>query len=107
ALPHAAPRAADAPGVLGTRQALRDARGHPPPGAVAPRAASCIRNAPAEPWRRPARRAIAARSCRHHDDDDLHARRARAAEAPARAAPSARLAMIDSIANRAAFIPAG
>ena len=60
--------------------------------AVAARAAPRVRHAPPQPRRRPARRAAPARPRRHHDDDDLHARRARAPEAAARAAPSARLA---------------
>ena len=46
--------------------------------------APCLRHPPAEPRRRPARGADAARPCRHLDHDDLHPRRARAAEAAAR-----------------------
>ena len=61
--------------------------------ALAAHAAPCLRDPPAEPRRRPARGADAARPRRHLDDDDLHPRRARAAEAAARAAPSARLNM--------------
>ena len=60
-------------------------------GTVAAHAAPRVRHAPAQPWRRPARRADAARPQRPVDDADLHARRARAPERPALAAPSARL----------------
>ena len=54
-------------------------------GAVAAHAASRLRHAPAESWRRPARRADAARSQRPVDDADLHARGPRAHERAARA----------------------
>ena len=63
-------------------------------GPVAAHAAPRLRDPPAEPRRRPARRADAARPQRPVDDADLHARGARAHERAARAAPSARL--IDS-----------
>ena len=48
--------------------------------AVAAHAAPRLRHAPAQPRRRPARGADAARPCRHLDHHDLHPRRARAAE---------------------------
>ena len=69
-------------------------------GPVAAHAAPCLRDAPAQPRRRPARRADAARPQRPVDDADLHARRARASEGAARGAPSARL-----IARRRATDP--
>jgi hypothetical protein len=80
-----------APGVLAPGQALRCGGGHRgealSPHVLRPR----LRDAPAQPRRRFARGPAAARPRRHHDDDDLHARRARAPEATALAAPSARL----------------
>ena len=60
-------------------------------GALAAHAAARLRHAPAQPRRRPARGADAARAQRPVDHADLHARGARAHERAARAAPSARL----------------
>ena len=45
---------------------------------LSPHAAPCLRDAPAQPRRRPARGTDAARPRRHLDDPDLHPRRARA-----------------------------
>ena len=69
-------------------------RGHSGGNAVAACAAARVRDASAEPRRRPSRRAAAARPRGHHDHDDLYARRARAAEAAACAASSARVERI-------------
>src|SRR5262249_28673671 len=59
--------------------------------AVAARAAPRLRDASPQSRRRSARRPAAARPRGHHHDDDLHSRRARTAEAAARAASPARL----------------
>ena len=72
-------------------QAPRAAGGNSRRAPVAARAAARLRDAPHQPRRGSSRRPAAARPRRHHDDDHLHARRARAAEGAARAAPSARL----------------
>ena len=66
-------------------------RGRHHGAAVAAHAAPRLRHPPAEPRRRPARGADAARPRRHLDHHDLHPRGARAAEAAARAASPARL----------------
>src|SRR5262245_22381682 len=80
----------DPAGVLASHQALRRAR-RSREGALAAHAAPRVRDAPPQPWRRPARRAAAARARRYHDHADLHARRARAPESAAREASPARL----------------
>ena len=67
------------------------ARAHSRQDALAARAAPRLRHASHQPRRRPARGADAARPRRHLDDADLHARGARAPEAAARQAPSARM----------------
>src|SRR6185369_7841333 len=95
ALRHFARRAHDAPGVLGAHQAPRESRGRAPSD-LAAHAAACVRHAPHQPRRGPARRAAAAGTRRHLHHADLHARGARAPEGPAPQAPSAR--MID-VAN--------
>ena len=55
-------------------------RRHRPGKTLAARAAPRLRHPPAQPRRRPARRATAARPCRHLDDADLHSRRPRTPE---------------------------
>ena len=81
----------DAAGVLDADQALRGQGRHPRGKPLAARAAARVRHPPPQPRRGSARGAIAPRACRYHHDDDLHARRARAPEAAARAASPARL----------------
>src|SRR6185437_1554749 len=102
---HGAPRADDAPGVLAIDQAACRQRRHRAHRAVAAYAAPRVRDAPFEPWRRPSRRATAARTLGHHDDDDLHPRGARAAEAAASPAPSARLIASESPASPTTLRP--
>ena len=80
----ARPRGDDAADVLAAGEEAR-APGRHRGAAVAAHAAPCLRDAPAEPRRRPARGAAAARPRRHLDHADLHPRRARAAEGAARA----------------------
>ena len=77
----------DPAGVLAPHQAPRRARGARE-AFLAARAPPRLRDASAEPRRRPARRAAAARSLRYLDHADLHPRRARTAEVSAREAPS-------------------
>ena len=67
------------------------AAGHRPAADQPARAAPQLRHAPAQPRRRPARAADAARPQLAVDHADLHAGRARAAEAAAREAPPARV----------------
>ena len=64
------------------------ARAVPGKQLLAARAAPCLRHAPHQPRRRPARGADAARPRRHLHHADLHPRRARAPEGAAREAPS-------------------
>src|SRR5258706_5223910 len=94
-LPHLAARSADAPGLLVADQALRDQIRDRSGGAVPACAAARVSDASSEPRRGSAGRAVAAGSRGHYDDDDLHARCARALEAIARAAPPTRIANDD------------
>ena len=78
----------DAPGVLVSHQALRCAR-RARQVDLAAHAAPRVRDASPQPRRGPARGAAAARTLGYFDDADLHARRARAAEAaPCEASPA-------------------
>ncbi|EQD74675.1 site-specific tyrosine recombinase XerD [mine drainage metagenome] len=72
-------------------QAPRAQGRHPRATHLAARAAPRLRHAPAQPRRRPARRADAARPRQPVDHADLHPGRARGPQAPARTASSARV----------------
>ena len=94
--PHRPARPDDAAGILAAGQTLRDDRRHFPRVALAARAAARVRDPSAEPRRRSARRAIAARPFQHHDDDDLHARCPRTPETAARRS----IILVVSVASR-------
>jgi site-specific recombinase XerD len=74
--------------------------GRHPFAAVAAYVAPCLRHALAEPRRRLARRADAARPCRHFHHHDLHPCGARAPEGDSCGASSARLNGTGSVASR-------
>ena len=91
----------DASGVLGAAEKAGRGGGHSGCGAVAARAAPRVRHAPAESWRdlRVVHCCLGQADIAPHDD--LHARGARATEAPARATSSAWLNSSPRVQSRA------
>src|SRR5258706_9110447 len=96
ALRYAARRADDAAGILEARAPSCPGRRNPALD-LAAHAAARVRHAPHQPRRRPARRAASARPRGHLDHADLHTRGARAAEAAASQAPSARVIELSQV----------
>src|SRR6185436_3316636 len=90
---HRARGTAHAASVLGAAEAPRRQGGNPRGEPVAARVAARVRDPSPAPRRRSARRPAAPGTRRYRDDDDLHARRARALETTARRTPSARVRM--------------
>src|SRR5690606_14213569 len=91
AVPHSRRRAADPAAVLDAGEAARRRGGHRPGADQPARAAPQLRHPPAQPRRRPAHPADAAGPQLALDHPDLHPGGARAAQAPAPAAPSTRV----------------
>src|SRR5690606_27422593 len=87
---HRARRRHDPPSLLAAGEEICPQGGHTR-DALPPCAAPRLRHAPAQSWRRPARRADVAGACRHLDDPDLHSRCPRTPQTAAREAPPARL----------------